>query len=159
MQNIRSGSNLDRFEYRAGRYGALNLFSSESENPAGIITPELIEKAAASIGSTLQTPVIDFDGGITIGNQRLVAIADSENTSQIVDVSFATYAWGFTVVPAVFHNNEVALQKDFETKLMKYLYLFAATLDSAGVAALETAKSRIFANRLLYGLAGDTNLQ
>ena len=66
IQNIRANSNLDKFEYRPSRYGALNAFMVQSEDPTGILTDELKEKARMSIGNTLETPVIDYDAGIMI---------------------------------------------------------------------------------------------
>jgi len=155
IQNIRAKSNLDKNEIRPSRYGALDLFKTQSDNPAGILTPELKEKAAKSIGSTLQTPVIDFDGAISIGNTRTVTIADSENTSQMVDITFTTYAWGFTQVPALFHNNEIGEQADFEAKFMQYLNKFAATLDTAALTALSTAKTQVFGDLLTYTETGN----
>ena len=56
------------------------------------------------------------------GSTRTVTIADSENTSKMVQITFATYAWGFTIAPAMYMNNEIGIQKDFETKMMKYIY-------------------------------------
>ena len=81
IQNIRANSNLDKFEYRPSRYGALDAFMVQSEDPTGILTPELKEKARTSIGNVLETPVIDYDADITIGNTRTLTIADSENSS------------------------------------------------------------------------------
>ena len=52
-QNMRANSNLDKFELRPSRYGALNAFIDQSNDPNGILTPELKEKARVSIGSTL----------------------------------------------------------------------------------------------------------
>jgi hypothetical protein len=43
IQNIRANSNLDKFELRPSRYGALNCFIEQTSDPAGIITPELQE--------------------------------------------------------------------------------------------------------------------
>ena len=120
IQNIRSNSNLDKYEYRPSRYGALDAFIQQSNDPTGILTPELKEKARTSIGNILETPVIDYDKDITIGNTRTLTIADSENTSKMVQINFATYAFGFTIAPAMYMNNEIGIQKDFETKLMKY---------------------------------------
>ena len=150
IQNIRANSNLDKFEYRPSRYGALNAFMVQSEDPTGILTDELKTKARTSIGNTLETPVIDYDGGITIGNTRDVTIADSENTSKMVQISFATYSWGFTITPAMYMNNEISIQKDFTTKMMKYIYAFAKKLDEAALAALSAAKTQKVANPLLY---------
>ena len=150
IQNIRANSNLDKFEYRPSRYGALNAFMVQSEDPTGILTEELKQKARTSIGNTLETPVIDYDADITIGSTRTLTIADSENTSQMVQITFATYAWGFTIAPAMYMNNEIGIQKDFETKMMKYIYAFAKKLDEAALATLAADKTQILKNKLLY---------
>lgn len=150
IQNIRANSNLDKFEYRPSRYGALNAFMVQSEDPTGILTEELKQKARTSIGNTLETPVIDYDADITIGSTRTLTIADSENTSQMVQITFATYAWGFTIAPAMYMNNEIGIQKDFETKMMKYIYAFAKKLDEAALATFAANKTQVLKNPLLY---------
>lgn len=150
IQNIRANSNLDKFEYRPSRYGALNAFMVQSEDPTGILTEELKRKARTSIGNTLETPVIDYDADITIGSTRTLTIADSENTSKMVQITFATYAWGFTITPAMYMNNEIGIQKDFEIKMMKYIYAFAKKLDEAALAALAANKTQVLKNPLLY---------
>lgn len=150
IQNIRAKSNLDKNEIRPSRYGALDMFMRQTDEPGSIITPELKQKAENSIGNTLETPVIDFDAGVTIGNVRNAVIADDENTSQMFAITFATFSWGFTLVPALFMNNEISLQADFERKFNKYLYKFAETLDAAAVASLEAAKTQVFNDSLNY---------
>lgn len=150
IQNIRANSNLDKFEYRPSRYGALNAFMVQSEDPTGILTEELKQKARTSVGNTLETPVIDYDADITIGSTRTLTIADSENTSKMVQITFATYAWGFTIAPAMYMNNEIGIQKDFETKMMKYIYAFAKKLDEAALATLAANKTQVLKNPLLY---------
>ena len=150
IQNIRANSNLDKFEYRPSRYGALNAFMVQSEDPTGILTEELKQKARTSIGNVLETPVIDYDADITIDSTRTLTIADSENTSKMVQITFATYAWGFTIAPAMYMNNEIGIQKDFETKMMKYIYAFAKKLDEAALAALAANKTQVLKNPLLY---------
>ena len=155
IQNIRANSNLDKFEYRPSMYGALNAFMVQSEDPTGILTEELKQKARTSIGSTLETPVIDYDADITIGSTRTLTIADSENTSKMVQITFATYAWGFTIAPAMYMNNEIGIQKDFETKMMKYIYAFAKKLDEAALAQLAASKTQILKNKLLYDFSSN----
>lgn len=155
IQNIRANSNLDKFEYRPSRYGALNAFMVQSEDPTGILTEELKQKARTSIGNTLETPVIDYDADITIGSTRTLTIADSENTSKMVQITFATYAWGFTITPAMYMNNEIGIQKDFETKMMKYIYAFAKKLDEAALATLAANKTQILNNKLLYDFSSN----
>lgn len=155
IQNIRANSNMDKFEYRPSRYGALNAFMVQSEDPTGILTEELKQKARTSIGSTLETPVIDYDADITIGSTRTVTIDDSENTSKMVQITFTTYSWGFTIAPAMYMNNEIGIQKDFETKFMKYLYAFAKKLDEAALAQLAASKTQILKNKLLYDFSSN----
>lgn len=155
IQNIRANSNLDKFEYRPSRYGALNAFMVQSEDPTGILTEELKQKARTSIGNKLETPVIDYDADITIDNTRTLTIADSENTSKMVQITFATYAWGFTIAPAMYMNNEIGIQKDFETKMMKYIYAFAKKLDETALAQLAADKTHVLKNPLLYNFSSN----
>lgn len=155
IQNTLAKSNMDKFEYRASRYGALNAFMVQSSDPTGILTPDLKEKAKTSIGTTLETPVIDYDKDITIGNERTLTIQDSENTSRFVQITFATYAWGFTIAPAMYMNNEIGIQKDFDTKMMKYIYKFAQKLDEAALATLAANKTQVIKNGLLYDKVGN----
>lgn len=150
MQNIRANANIDRNELRPSRYGAFDMFMMQTDDPGGIISPELADKAFQSIGNTVQVPVINFDGTISIGNQRTVTIAHSENISALVTISFATYAWGFTIIPAQHLNNEIRMQKDFEKKFLKYLYSLGSTLESAAVASLAANKSQVFKDTLTY---------
>lgn len=155
IQNTLAKSNLDKFEYRASRYGALDAFMVQSQDPTGILTEELKQKARTSIGTTLETPVIDYDKDVTIGNTRTLTIADSENTSRFVQITFATYAWGFTIAPAMYMNNEISIQRDFDTKLMKYIYKFAQKLDEAALAALAADKTKVVKNPLLYDFSSN----
>ena len=150
IQNTLAQSNVDKFEYRASRYGALDAFMVQSNDPIGILTEELKEKARTSIGTILQTPVIDYDADISIGDTRTLTIQDSENTSRFIDITFATYAWGFTITPAMYMNNEISIQRDFNTKMMKYVYKFAQKLDEAALAVLAANKTKVLKNPLLY---------
>lgn len=150
MQNIRATSDFDKNEYRPSRYGAFDMFMMQTNDPAGIISSELEQKAFQSIGRTIEVPVINFDSDITIGNTRTITIPHSENTSALVTVSFATYAWGFTIIPSQHMNNEISIQKDFEKKFIKYLYLLAGTLESSAVAALSANKTQVFKDILTY---------
>lgn len=155
IQNIRANSNFDKFEYRPSRYGALNAFMVQSEDPTGILTEELKQKARTSIGNVLETPVINYDADITIGSTRTLEITDSENTSKMVQITFATYAWGFTIAPAMYMNNEIGIQKDFEIKMMKYIYAFAKKLDEAALAQLAASKTQVLKNKLLYDFSSN----
>lgn len=147
---------MDKNELRPSRYGALDMFMQMTNDPAGLVTQELIDKAEKSIGSVLETPVFNFDSNVTIGNVRSVTIGDDENTTAMYAITFATYSWGFTIVPALYMNNEVSMQQDFEKKFLKYLYEFAATLDSTCVAALSANKSQVINDPLIYPVVGNS---
>jgi len=150
MQNMRSSSRFDKFERRASRYGALDAFMVQSTDPTGIITPELRQKAEMSIGRTLEVPVIDYDGSISIGNTRTVTIPDSENTSRMVQITFSTYSWGFTITPSMYMNNEISIQRDFEAKMLKYIYAFAKLLDETALVVLDTEKTTVIKDPVGY---------
>ena len=142
LQNVRvKNPMLDKNEHRLSEYGAFNFFVQQSRmNP--LLTSEMKEKAKASMGQTLQVPVIDYDGGITISNVRNCTIADAENTSKFVGVTFATYAVGFTMVKAMYSNNEVDYQNDLAKKYLKCARVLGAALDSAALAALVQTRAR-----------------
>ena len=141
-QSLRASypSNLDKYEDRLSRYGAWELAKEDTNDINSIVTPEVIELAKQSIGNTLSIPVID-GADVTIGSTRSCTIADTENVSNLVNVSFTTYSFGFNMIPAQYQNNDIKYQADFNRKLVKYLKKFASTLDTAVVSAIETAKS------------------
>ena len=155
IQNVLAQSNVDKYEYRASRYGALSAFMSQSNDPGGILTDDIKEKARTSTGKSLLTTVIDYDGGISISHDRPLVITDSENTSRHLQINFATYSFGFTIAPAMYMNNEIGIQRDFQTKLMKYVYKLAQVLDEAALAAIAAGKTTIINNSLLYDKTGN----
>jgi len=155
-QNIRTPGNIDKWEIRASRYGALDMYMRMTDSPTGIITEDLKQKAGISIGSTLEVPVIDDNTSLTIGSTREAIIVDAENTSRMIVIPFTTFAHGFTQVPANFHNNEIDMQRDFETKMKLTDRLFATAINAQCDAHLETNKSKVFGDTLLFTELADT---
>jgi len=148
--------NIDKDELRPSRYGAVDTFIQQDKQPGSLVTQSMRDAALNSNGRVLEVPVFDFDGDVEISNVRTVEIADSENTTQMVQVHFATFAWGFTQVPAAMMNNEKTKQEDFNRKFLKYLYKFAEVLDSAAIAALSAGKTSVFKDALHYPVIGNT---
>lgn len=145
---------LDKNEHRLSEYGALDFFVQQSKsNP--LLTSEMKAQAIQSMGKTLNMPVINYDGTIAVSNVRSCAVADAENTSALVGVTFATYSVGFTVVPALYSNNEIDKQNDITKKYLKSARVLGAALDEAAVAALEAAKTQVFADTLIYTESND----
>jgi hypothetical protein len=141
---------FDKNMTRPSEYGALDFFVNQTDSGKSFVTPDLKAKAMASIGTTLQMPAIDFDAGVTVANTRTCAIADSENTSTLHTVTFATFAIGFTMVPALYMNNDVSYSHDFRRKMEKITRAMADALDQGAVAALEANKTQVMKELLIY---------
>ena len=156
LQNWRvQNPELDRNMTRPCEYGALDFFIEQTNAPSSIINPNLRYKAFASIGNTVQIPVISYDENVQVSNTRSCVIADNENTSALVTVVWATYSIGFTMVPAAYMNNEISYEHDFLRKMEKTCRALADTLDAAGVAALEANKTQVFKTLLNYAQTGN----
>lgn len=156
LQNWRiENPELDRNMARPLEYGALDFFIEQTDAPNSIISPNLRDRAFASIGNTVQVPVINYDGDVTVSNVRTCTIEDDENTSALYTVVWTTYAVGFTMVPAMYMNNEIDYQHDFERKMEKICRALATTLDGAAITALEAAKTQVFKDSLQYTVSSN----
>lgn len=140
---------------RPCEYGALDFFIEQTNSANSIISPNLRDKAFASIGNTVQIPVINYDGDVQVSNIRSCVIADDENTSALYTVVWATYAIGFTMVPAAYTNNEISYEHDFLRKMEKTTRALADALDKGAVAALEAGKTQVYKDKLNYQVQGN----
>lgn len=147
--------NLDRNMVRMGESGALDFFVQQTNAPDGILNDRLKRAAFASMGNTVQIPVIDYDGNVNVANTRSCVIQDAENTSNHVTVTWETYAAGFTMVPAMYSNNEIDYRRDFSRKMQKTVRAMADALDTAAVAALEAQKTQVYTDQLQYTVTGN----
>ena len=156
LQNWRiENPELDRNMARQLEYGALDFFIEQTDAPNSIISPNLRNRAFASIGNTVQVPVINYDGDVTVSNVRTCTISDDENTSALYTVVWTTYSVGFTMVPTLYMNNEIDYQHDFQRKMEKICRALATTLDSAAISALEAAKTQVFKDSLQYSVSSN----
>lgn len=155
MQNWRVQSpKFDKNMARPQEYGALDLFVQQTNSPESIISPELRANALASIGNTVQVPVINYDADVQVSNVRSCVVQDAENTSALYTVVFATYSVGFTMVPAAYMNNEISYDHDFNRKMEKVCRAMANSLDEGAVAALEANKTQVFRDLIGYQQVG-----
>lgn len=156
LQNWRvENPQFDRNMTRPCEYGALDFFIEQTDAANSIISPNLRERALASIGNTVQIPVINYDSNVTVSNVRSCVIADNENTSALYTVVWATYAVGFTMVPAAYMNNEISYEHDFNRKMEKVCRALANSLDQGAVAALEANKTQVYKDQLQYTVTGN----
>lgn len=155
LQEIRvKNPDFDKNEHRLSVYGALDFFIQQSEREP-LLTDEMKSQAMDSMGKTMKIPVITYDENVVVSNVRSCTVSDAENTSALVGVTFATYSVGFTVVPAMYSNNEIDMQNDVEKKLKKVARALGAALDTAALAALEAAKTQVIADPLIYNFTSN----
>lgn len=156
VQNLRvENPDFDKNMTRPSEYGALDFFIQQTQAGNSILSKDLQDKAFASMGNTVQIPVINFDGDVTVSNVRSCVIEDAENTSALYTVVFATYAIGFTMVPAAYLNNQISYMHDWSRKIEKTTRALADALDTAAIAALEANKTQVFADLLYYTQVGN----
>ena len=156
LQNWRVNSpEFDRNMARPREYGALDFFIQQTDAPNSIISQNLRDRAFASIGNTVQIPVINDDEDVQVSNVRSCVIPDSANTSALYTVVWKTLSVGFSIVPAAYMNNEIDVQKDFERKMEKVIRALATELDKGAIASLEANKTQVFADLLQYAQVGN----
>ena len=141
---------------RPCEYGALDFFVEQTNAPTSILNQNLKDRAFQSIGNTVQIPVINYDGDVTVGNVRSCVIADDENTSALYTVVWSTLSVGFTMVPSAYMNNEISYEHDFMRKMEKISRALADALDKQAVAALEAGKTQVLKDDLYYTFSGNT---
>ena len=156
LQNWRvSNPEFDRNMTRPCEYGALDFFVEQTNSPTRILNENLKARAFQSIGNTVQIPVINYDGDVSVGNVRSCVIADDENTSALYTVVWSTLAVGFTMVPTAYMNNEISYEHDFQRKMEKVSRALADALDKQAVAALEAGKTQVLKDKLNYTFTGN----
>lgn len=157
LQNWRvENPEFDRNMARPLEYGALDFFIEQTNASNSIINPELRDRAFASIGNTVQIPVIDYDGDVTVANVRSCVIGDDENTSALYTVNWVTLAVGFTMVPQLYRNNEISYEHDFARKMEKVCRALATAMDVQAIAALEANKTQVFKDTLYYTVTSNS---
>ncbi len=157
LQNWRiENPEFDRNMARPREYGALDFFIEQTNAGNSIINPNLRQRAFESIGNTVQIPVINYDGDVTVSNVRTCVIADDENTSALYTVTWTTLSVGFTMVPSLYMNNEITYDHDFARKMEKVCRALATAMDELAIAALEANKSQVYNNALYYTVTSNT---
>src|SRR5688572_15819348 len=106
-------NNFDKNEHRLSRYGAMDFFKKDTTGAGAILSSEQIGMIKQSFGTSVVIPVIDGED-VTIGNVRSCTVVDSENTSKLVTLTFITYAFEFTMYPALHYNNDLKRQSDYD---------------------------------------------
>lgn len=144
---LRSGysGKLDANEWRASRYGALEVFKKQSAGINSILSGEDIDNIKKSYGITAKIPVLDMPN-VTIGNVRSCIVQPDQNNSRMVVLTFVSYVWGFTMIPSMYVNNTIKYELDFQKKARKYLLQLMKVMDTAALAKVNTDRNTVFTN-------------
>ena len=157
LQNWRvENPEFDRNMARPLEYGALDFFIEQTRAANSILNENLIARAFESMGNTVQIPVINYDGDVTVSNVRSCVIGDDENTSALYTVNWVTLSVGFTMVPQLYRNNEISYEHDFARKMEKVCRALATAMDVQALAALEANKTQVFADQLYYTVTANS---
>ena len=159
-QSLRSkyGQELDKNQVRESIYGMTRLFKQDTDSVMSILSAEVKENVKKSFGNSggVVIPVMDATT-VTIGNTRSCTVADAENDSALVTLTFITYSFAFSMTPAQHFNNDVKYQEDFDRKLFAGLVELADTIEAQTVNTAETDKNQFFPAEILnyYAEVGD----
>jgi hypothetical protein len=158
LQNLRrADEKFYKNSLRIGEYGAFELYKEQTNDPNGIITPETRDEAwNRSQGRVMQMTVLDPNTNITISNTRSCVITDAENTSKQVTVNFVFVGFGFTMVPTLYHNNQIGYEQDFRTKFRTGEDAMGNAIDQLCVANLALGQSQYFKEDLGYTITGNS---
>ena len=86
LQNWRvENPEFDRNMARPLEYGALDFFIEQTNAANSIINPNLRDRAFESIGNTVQVPVINYDGEVTVLYKRTPQTLTND-IDQIIDI-------------------------------------------------------------------------
>jgi len=157
LLNFRADAPVDKNEQRASVYGVSETFAAQTMESGSIISDDLLTKAMRSEGSTLEIPVIDALSTTVTNVTQPCVIVDNPATSQQMAVTFVDYYFGFLIHPAKHFNNEISMQREFETKLKSGLLAYKALTEGDAITALEAAKTQILTDTLggRYSIVSD----
>lgn len=153
LQGVRAKNRTDKNMVRPRQFGALDFFISQD---GSLISNAEKQKIFASIGRDVKMPVLDYNGEVTVASSRSCTIADAENTSKLLSVTFLTYQVGMSIVPALYLNNEIDYNRDFERKLVNVSRALQNKMDQDALAALAAGKTKVFGEKLGYTVTGDS---
>jgi len=143
MQEFRTDytEQLDKHENRASRYRVYDLFRQQTNAANSIISEQTRTAIKDSFGKTIKIPVF-LNQDVSIGNVRTCAIRAGESTNAFVTLTFATLAFGFSMFPAEYGNNDTSYAQDWNNRLRGYINKMNAHLDTLGISFLNINRNQ-----------------
>jgi hypothetical protein len=128
---------FDQWELRGTKYGLLDLALANSEMPQGIISSDLMEKAAQSWGQAIEIPVMSPSSALN-GTGLTCSYTGTEAISALVNVTWVTVSNGFEMQPAKNFQNTIKYNAEFARKYTDAVRAMALAIDGVIDAALTT---------------------
>jgi hypothetical protein len=128
---------FDKWELRGTKYGLLDLAIQNATMPQGIISNDLLTKAAQSWGQTVEIPVMS-PALQANGTGLSCSFSGTEAISALVNVTWVTISNGFEMQPAKNFNNTIGYSAEFARKYTDSVRQMALAVDTAIDAALTT---------------------
>ena len=132
LQDLRANypSMLDKWELRPEVYGLLMKGVSNTTNPQGIISPDVIEKSRMSWGRNVDIPVMSIASGAN-GTGLGCTFTGTEAVSAFVNATYVTVSNGFEMQPAKNFQNEIKYQQEFARKYADAIRAMAGSVNAA----------------------------
>lgn len=147
---------FDKNEELVGLYGGLATFMKQTNDPLGIVTPELVAMAANSTGRTLKVPVLNKNTTNTVGSDRNVDLTGYQNVSAMQTVTFAPYTYEIEMIRAYTGTNYITYERDFRRKIDEMENKIIAALDLSACTILSTNKTQYLIEKLGNAFASNT---
>ena len=156
LQEYRAASpNASKYTTRTTRAGAFDCFALGNSEMSSVVTSDMLSAAAGSSGRDIKIPVFDSESITITTGTRAVAISDNENTSALMTVTKKIYSWEFTMTPALYRNNEIGYQQDWNRKFKKFLDQLIIEVETDALAELNTNKNQPYSELLVHTEVSD----
>ena len=130
---------FDKWELRGTKYGLLDLAIQNATMPQGIISNDLLTKAAQSWGQTVEIPVMS-PALQANGTGLSCSFSGTEAISALVNVTWVTISNGFEMQPAKNFNNTIGYSAEFARKYTDSVRQMALAVDTAIDAAFAAQR-------------------
>lgn len=145
LQNLRANypSLLDKWELRPEKYGMWMKGVMNATNPStGIISPDVLDKAAQSWGRNVDIPVMDLTSPAT-GTGLACTATGTDAVSSFVNITWATVSVAFEMQPAKNYQNEIKYNQEFARKysdaIRAMMGVLNPAIDTSMAAAMKAA--------------------
>jgi len=160
LQDIRANypSMLDKWELRPELYALWQKGMMNATNPQGIISADVLAKAANSWGLDVEIPVMSIASAAN-GTGLACTYTGTEAVSDLVTITWVTISNGFNMVPSRNAQNQINYQAEFARKYADAIRAMAGAANLAIDTALTAVIENVYTSSYIgaaakYGAVG-----